>query len=160
MPLLHERLSHLVAHSPPFDQLLSFGLTFQAVDYGPEHEQEAEHSLLIDLVVIEDARDGDAEQNPGGHNQREDNGSEIFDGVENEKLTHRRAHRKQKKMQMYLWMAAEKLKCAAKLVVVDERYERQDRREGRGREEQLDHAQTAMMLKHSGLPVAGEGVEN
>ena len=86
VPFLYEfnLLLAFFSHALPFDQLSPLRLLFDPIAHGRYHHHQTEEASRRDLVVVQRHRKRDANQYARGHDNGEDHGAEILDGVKDE----------------------------------------------------------------------------
>ena len=107
VPFLDE-LNLLLAffsHALPLDQLPAFRLLLDPIAYGRYHHHQPEEARRRDLVLVQRHRERYAYQDAGGHDDGEDNGAEILDGVEDEELSNSGAYREEEEVDLNLRVA-------------------------------------------------------
>ena len=160
VPFLDQlRVLRAVLHSLPFEQLLPLSFSSNAVKNSGEDQTQAKEPSGGYLVAVHYARQTDAEKNACGHNQREHDGTEIFDRVVNQKLSNRTRDGKQEKVQVDFGVILDKLDRGVQLLRVNKRDKRKNSRKGARRKHKFDHAKIRVSLKHSTLELARKAVK-
>ena len=160
VPFLDQlRVLRAVLHSLPFEQLLPLSFSSNAVKNSGEDQTQAKEPSGGYLVAVHYARQTDAEKNACGHNQREHDGTEIFDRVVNQKLSNRTRDGKQEKVQVDFGVILDKLDRGVQLLRVNKRDKRKNSRKGARRKHKFDHAKIRVSLKHSTLKLTCKAVK-
>mmetsp|Transcript_14152 Transcript_14152/g.39590 ORF Transcript_14152/g.39590 Transcript_14152/m.39590 type:complete len:239 (-) Transcript_14152:1141-1857(-) len=159
VPLVDQFFPLVVVHTLPTDELLSLGLFLDAVQ-NPEHDhRQAQVPHVGDRVAVQDAREGNAEQDPGGHDEGKDDRPKVLDGIKDKELANGAADRKDEKVQVDLRVLHDKGKKGRELVGVDQRDEAEDGRKGAGGKHELDDAEVEVALEQAGLELASKGIK-
>ena len=109
MPFLDELdlLLAFLPHALPFDQLPALCLLFDPIAHGRYHHHQPEKARRRDLVLVQRHRERDANKNARGHDNGEDDGAKILDGVEDEELSDSGAYREEEEVDLNLGVAAD-----------------------------------------------------
>ena len=155
MPFLDELdlLLAFLPHALPFDQLPALCLLFDPIAHGRYHHHQPEKARRRDLVLVQRHRERDANKDARGHDNGEDDGAKILDGVEDEELSDRGADREEEEVDLDLRVATDEGEGRPEHAVMEQSDQRQRGGEGRGREHQLDHGKVAVSLEHATLPL-------
>jgi hypothetical protein len=156
VPLLDKLLSLVVFHSLPFQELIAFRLSLDAIQDSSEHQHESQQADTAQIMAVQDARQGNGKQDSSRHDECKDNGTKVLDGVKDEQLSNRGTNGKHEKVQMNLGMSIDKLKRRVEFLAMDKSDKGEYHRKGRCGKHEFDHGQVRMALKHATLPLACE----
>lgn len=121
MPFL-DKLNFLftfLSHPLPLDELPSLCFSFDPIAHRPDHYGQSKETGRGDLVLVQKYRQANANENACGHDHGEYHGAKVLNGVKDEQLSDRGAHREGKEMELNLGMAHDKIEGWPKLPIVN-----------------------------------------
>lgn len=142
----------------PLAALLDAAAGVDAEEEGEEDHGHAQAAHQGDGVTVEEAGQEDGDGLPQSHDDGEDGGAELRDGVEDEELTAGRAHRQQHGVEGELGVARHEGQRFEKGALFQQRAHREETREEVDAEHHLHRRH--LVLEQVVLPVRGEAVED
>mmetsp|Transcript_16871 Transcript_16871/g.24716 ORF Transcript_16871/g.24716 Transcript_16871/m.24716 type:complete len:98 (-) Transcript_16871:1334-1627(-) len=95
MPLLYQLHGFIIPHPLPPNEVSPFRLPLDPINDGPKDRHQAEEGCRGNLMIIQEAAEGNTEQDPGGHNDAKDHCAEVLDRVKDSQLSNGRTNGKE-----------------------------------------------------------------
>lgn len=97
---MNQFLPLFIIHSLPANQLLPLRFLLDSIQHGTNDQHQTQIPHGRDRVPVQDARESNAQHDTRCHDESENDGSKVFDGIKDKELPYGAANAKREKVQM------------------------------------------------------------